>query len=132
MAARADAAGRAGRAPASSVAVVTAKDKLRKLLGHGMRGICFSSEKADQVTLADNGITDVLPGRQAGARCLQRRAVRIRVRRRREADAMHRPDVMYLSTTDYIQHKHAPGTPGANAFYTMMDGYLGSSTRWAA
>jgi phosphonoacetate hydrolase len=36
-----------------------------------------------------------------------------------------RPDVMYLSTTDYIQHKHAPGTPGANAFYTMMDGYLG-------
>jgi len=35
-----------------------------------------------------------------------------------------RPDVMYLSTTDYIQHKHAPGTEGANAFYRMMDGYL--------
>src|SRR5262245_47353781 len=32
------------------VAVVTAKDKLRKLLGHGMQGICFSSERADQVT----------------------------------------------------------------------------------
>jgi phosphonoacetate hydrolase len=32
--------------------------------------------------------------------------------------------VLYLSTTDYIQHKHAPGTAGANAFYTMMDGYL--------
>ena len=31
---------------------------------------------------------------------------------------------MYLSTTDYIQHKHAPGTEGANAFYAMMDGYL--------
>ncbi len=31
---------------------------------------------------------------------------------------------MYLSTTDYVQHKHAPGTPGANAFYAMMDGYL--------
>jgi phosphonoacetate hydrolase len=36
-----------------------------------------------------------------------------------------RPDVMYLSTTDYVQHKHAPGTPGANAFYAMMDRYLG-------
>jgi phosphonoacetate hydrolase len=36
-----------------------------------------------------------------------------------------RPDVMYLSTTDYIQHKHAPGTAGANAFYAMMDRYLG-------
>jgi phosphonoacetate hydrolase len=31
---------------------------------------------------------------------------------------------MYLSTTDYIQHKHAPGTPVANRFYAMMDGYL--------
>jgi phosphonoacetate hydrolase len=33
-------------------------------------------------------------------------------------------DLMYLSTTDYIQHKWAPGTEGANAFYAMMDGYL--------
>jgi phosphonoacetate hydrolase len=31
---------------------------------------------------------------------------------------------MYLSTTDYIQHKCAPGTEGANAFYGMMDKYL--------
>ena len=27
----------------------------------------------------------------------------------------------YLSTTDYVQHKHAPGTPEADAFYRMMD-----------
>ena len=110
-----------------SVAIVTAKDKLRKLLGHGMKGgICFSSEKADQVTQEENGITDVLGlvGRPlpdvysadlsefvfaAGVRLMQTR----------------RPDVMYLSTTDYIQHKHAPGTEGANAFNRMMDGYLG-------
>jgi phosphonoacetate hydrolase len=110
-----------------SVAIVTAKDKLRSLLGHKMsRGICFSSEKADQATLEANGITNVLElvGRPlpsvysadlsefvfaAGVKLMQ----------------THRPDVMYLSTTDYIQHKHAPGTAGANAFYTMMDGYLG-------
>ena len=43
-----------------------------------------------------------------------------------EADARRdRPDLMYLSTTDYVQHKHAPGTDGANAFYAMMDRYLG-------
>jgi phosphonoacetate hydrolase len=46
-------------------AVVTAKDKLRQLLGKGMDlstgSLCFSSEKADQVTQADNGITGVLP-----------------------------------------------------------------------
>jgi phosphonoacetate hydrolase len=35
-----------------------------------------------------------------------------------------RPDVMYLSTTDYIQHKHAPGDAVANAFYAMMDRHL--------
>ena len=34
-----------------------------------------------------------------------------------------RPDIMYLSTTDYVQHKHAPGTREANEFYAMMDGY---------
>jgi phosphonoacetate hydrolase len=35
-----------------------------------------------------------------------------------------RANVMYLSTTDYVQHKHAPGTTEANAFYHMMDHYL--------
>src|SRR6202008_2144104 len=44
----------------AKVAVITAKDKLRKLLGHRMTGICFSSEKADHVTLAENGIEKVL------------------------------------------------------------------------
>jgi phosphonoacetate hydrolase len=108
------------------VAVVTAKDKLRRLLGHGMKGICFSAEKADQCTLEDNGIDDVpqLVGKPvpsvysadlsefvfaAGVRLMETR----------------RPEVMYLSTTDYVQHKHAPGTEAANAFCAMMDGYLG-------
>jgi phosphonoacetate hydrolase len=36
-----------------------------------------------------------------------------------------RPDLLYLSTTDYIQHKHAPGDPDANRFYAMFDRYLG-------
>jgi phosphonoacetate hydrolase len=106
----------------AKVAVITAKDKLRKLLGHRMTGICFSSEKADQATLADNGIEKVLdrvgmplPSVYsaelsefvfvAGVKLMER----------------ERPDLMYLSTTDYIQHKAAPGTPAANDFYAMMD-----------
>lgn len=109
------------------VAVVTAKDKLRSLLGHGMRGICFSSEKADQCTVAQNGIEKVVEmvGKPvpsvysadlsefvfaAGVKLMER----------------HRPDLMYLSTTDYVQHKAAPGAPAANAFYQMMDPYLAS------
>src|SRR6202051_5169212 len=42
------------------VAVITAKDKLRGLLGHKLRGVCFSAEKADQATLEQNGIADLL------------------------------------------------------------------------
>jgi phosphonoacetate hydrolase len=108
------------------VAVVTAKDKLRRLLGHEMTGICFSSEKAGETTVAEHGIADALGvvGRPlpdvysadlsefvfaAGVKLMESVA----------------PDVMYLSTTDYIQHKHAPGTAAANDFYRMMDGYLG-------
>jgi phosphonoacetate hydrolase len=109
----------------AQVAVVTAKDKLRRLLGHQLRGTCFSSEKAAEATLAENGIDDVvaLVGMPvpsvysaelsefvfaAGVKLLETR----------------RPDLMYLSTTDYVQHKFAPGSDGANAFYAMMDRYL--------
>jgi phosphonoacetate hydrolase len=106
-------------------AVITAKDKLRRLLGKGMSGICFSSEKADVATDTDNGIADVLklvgqplPDVYSAALSEFVFAAGVRLMRTR------RPDVMYLSTTDYIQHKHAPGMPGANAFYAMMDGYL--------
>ena len=110
------------------VAVITAKDKLRQLLGHKMQGICFSSEKADQVTIAENGITEVvemvgMPVPSVYSAELSEFVFAAGVRlMERPADV--RPDVMYLSTTDYIQHKHAPGTPGADAFYAMMDRYL--------
>lgn len=107
-------------------AVVTAKDKLRRLLGKGMQGICFSSEKADTVTEADNGITGVLDLVGMGVPDVYSAglsefvfAAGVQLMKTR------RPDVLYLSTTDYIQHKHAPGDDGANAFYAMMDRYLG-------
>ena len=37
-----------------------------------------------------------------------------------------RPDLMYLSTTDYVQHKAAPGSDFANSFYAMVDRYVGA------
>jgi len=36
---------------------------------------------------------------------------------------------MYLSTTDYIQHKYAPGNETANKFYAMFDKYIGHLNR---
>ncbi len=112
-------------AAGARVAVVTAKDKLRALLGKNLAGICFSAEKADQTTVAQNGIEGALAlvGRPlpsvysaelsefvfaAGVRLMERRP----------------PDLTYLSTTDYVQHKAAPGSAAANEFYAMMDRYL--------
>jgi phosphonoacetate hydrolase len=111
-----------------AVAVVTAKDKLRQLLGHGMKGICFSAEKADQAVFTENGIAGVvelvgMPVPSVYSAELSEFVFAAGVMLM--ANAGRRPDVMYLSTTDYVQHKHAPGTPGADAFYAMMDRYLG-------
>ena len=112
----------------AKVAVVTAKDKLTPLLRHGLdfstgRAICFSSEKSDQATVADNGIERA------------NRYVGLPVPEVYSADLSEfifaaggklieeeRADLMYLSTTDYVQHKNAPGSGGANDFYAMRDG----------
>ena len=114
-----------------TVAVVTAKDKLRRLLGHGMKGICFSAEKADAATWAENGIAQVVdlvgmsvPSVYSAELSEFVFAAGVRLMSR-PVGQLGRPDVMYLSTTDYVQHKHAPGTEGADAFYAMMDHYLG-------
>ncbi len=109
----------------ANVAVVTAKDKLRALLGHRMAGICFSAEKADTATMAANGVAQVLdlvgmPLPSVYSAALSEFVFAAGVKLQQRA----RPDLMYLSTTDYVQHKAAPGTADANAFYAMMDGYL--------
>lgn len=107
-------------------AVVTAKDKLLKVLAHEMSGIGFSSEHAHTANLANNGIENVeaLVGRpqpdqysadlslfvfDAGVKLL----------------SSVRPDLMYLSTSDYVQHKHAPGEPEADAYHHAVDASIG-------
>jgi phosphonoacetate hydrolase len=103
-------------------AVVTAKDKLLKVLAYEMKGINFSSEYAGKASLKENGIENVekLVGRptpdqysadlslfvfDAGVKLL----------------STVRPDLMYLSTSDYVQHKHAPGEPEADAYHQAVD-----------
>ena len=108
-----------------SVAIVTAKDKLRALLGNGVQGICFSAEVADQAQLASHGVENVidlvgLPVPPVYSAALSEFVMAAGVR----LVQTRRPDLIYLSTTDYVQHKHAPGTPAANDFYAMLDRYL--------
>ena len=114
----------------AKVAVVTAKDKLTPLLRHGLnfstgRAICFSSEKSDQATKAVNGIDYAnqyvgLPVPEVYSADLSEFIFAAGVKLIEE----ERADLMYLSTTDYVQHKNAPGSGGANDFYAMMDGYF--------
>ena len=110
----------------AKVAVVTAKDKLRTLLGSGMRGhLLFGRE--GRPGKRRRARRDRRAARSSGCRCRRCTApscpefvfaagVKLMAR--------DRPAIMYLSTTDYVQHKHAPGTLAANAFYAMMSTYL--------
>jgi len=127
---RADTIFKAFHDAGAKVCIVTAKDKLRRLLGHGLdfssgRAVSFSSEKADETTLADNGIENAqeMVGREIPSVYSAELSEFIFDAGVKLMESM-RPDLMYLSTTDYIQHKHAPGTPVANEFYAMMDGYF--------
>ena len=115
----------------AKIAVVTAKDKLRTLLGNGLnfndqRAICFSAEKSNQANIKENGIDNVndwlgMPVPEVYSQDLSEFVMAAGVKLLKE----FKPDIMYLSTTDYIQHKYAPGHEVANKFYAMFDKYIG-------
>jgi phosphonoacetate hydrolase len=100
----------------ASVAVVTAKDKLRTLLGKDLAGTCFSAEKADEAQQALAGMPRPSVYSAELSEFVFAAGVKLM--------ETQRPDLMYLSTTDYVQHKAPPGSAAANAFYAMMDPYL--------
>jgi phosphonoacetate hydrolase len=112
------------------VAIVTAKDKLRALLGDGLafsedRAICFSAEQSSTTTMAEHGLdkaSDWLGMQQPDVYSaeLSEFVFAAGVKLLRE----WKPDVMYLTTTDYVQHKYAPEHAQAKAFYEMFDRYL--------
>lgn len=114
----------------AKVVSVTAKDKLRKQLQKDMDltngSVSFSSQFADRCAEAENGLEDALGlvGRplpdmysadlslfvlDAGIKLLEER----------------RPDILYLSLTDFIQHAFAPGHPEADQFYRDLDARFG-------
>ncbi|MCX8953972.1 phosphonoacetate hydrolase [Ruegeria sp. NA] len=113
------------------VAMVTAKDKLRALLGAGLkfdegRAVAFSSERSGETTLEEHGIDNAskwlgMDVPEVYSAELSEFVFAAGVKLLKE----FKPDVMYLSTTDYIQHKFAPDQKGALDFYAMFDRYLG-------
>ncbi|MDA0998794.1 MAG: phosphonoacetate hydrolase [Proteobacteria bacterium] len=110
----------------AKVASVTAKDKLRKQLQKDMDlsggSVSFSAQFANQSTLSENGIENVLdyvgqphPDMYSAALSLFVLDAGIKLLEER------RPDILYLSLTDFIQHAHAPGEPEADQFYRDLD-----------
>ncbi|TNE34655.1 MAG: phosphonoacetate hydrolase [Alphaproteobacteria bacterium] len=112
------------------IAIVTAKDKLRALLGNGLkfdegRAVCFSTEKSDTTTMEEHGIENAsdmlgIPVPSVYSAELSEYVFDAGVKLLKS----FKPDIMYLTTTDYVQHKSAPGEKDANAFYAMFDKYL--------
>jgi phosphonoacetate hydrolase len=107
-------------------AAVTAKDKLRLMLARGLRGINFSSERADRAALAENGIADVeamvgraVPDQYSADLSLFVLDAGIELLERGKAQ------LLYLSLSDFVQHGHAPGTPEADAFNRAVDERIG-------
>ena len=109
---------------------ITSKDKLRLQLQKGLdlkQGhVSFSAQYADRCTLDDNGIDNVLdyvgmpqPDMYSPELSLFVLEAGIKLLKDR------RPDVLYLSLTDYVQHKYAPHEPEALDFYTRLDDAFG-------
>ena len=114
----------------AKVVSITAKDKLRKQLQKEMNlsggSVSFSSQHADQCTMEENGIENVLefvgqplPDMYSAQLSLFVLDAGIKLLEER------RPDILYLSLTDFIQHAHAPGSEEANQFYQDMDQRFG-------
>jgi len=115
------AAAKAGR----SVAMVTAKEKLRDILSHDLKGIAFSSEKAGQAQESTHGISNVeklvgptppIYSAEASLYVLQAGLALLET---------GRADFLYLSLTDFMQHKFAPEAPEALDFMAAIDGKIG-------
>ena len=117
----------AAEAAGRRIAVLTSKDKLRTILSHELeRPIAFSAECCRDATEEVNGITDVesLVGMEAPSVYSAEASVFVIAAGAALVEA-DKADLLYLSTTDYIQHKHAPDEPEAIDFYRMMDREIG-------
>lgn len=99
------------------VAAITAKDKLRRIINHGLAGTdstCFSAEYASDEIVQWLGRKS-RPEQYSGDLSLFVLDAGIKLLQENKAD------LFYLTLSDFIQHKHAPGSPVANDFMSAID-----------
>jgi phosphonoacetate hydrolase len=90
-----------------------------------MTGINFSSEYARKANFKDNNIDEVerLVGRPQPDQYSADLSLFVLDAGVNIMASKH-PELMYLSTSDYVQHKHAPGEDEADAFHGAVDGII--------
>lgn len=116
------AAANAGR----KVAVVTAKEKLRDILSHEMKGIAISAEKANQAKLDTHGIENVEAIVGAATPAIYSADASLFVLKAGVAFIKQGlADFLYLSFTDYMQHTYAQEAPESLDFYEAQDRLIG-------
>jgi phosphonoacetate hydrolase len=108
------------------VLCVTAKDKLRRLLAHGDVP-ATSAEKAHEHPLPAYGIDDIvaLVGRKNPGPYewdMSHYGMEIGLAVSRHAGPL---DLLYVSTTDFVQHAEPPGGPMADRYFRRFDELLG-------
>ena len=107
--------------------VVTAKDKLRQQLGKDLDvtagNICFSSQHADRCTMEENGIENALDlvGQPLPDMYSEELSLFVLDAGIKFLEQEDRPGLLYLSLTDYVQHKYAPEHPAALEFHKALD-----------
>lgn len=121
------------------VGVVTAKEKLRDIFAAGILptaaitspiprippAIAFSSEKANQAQWLTHGIGEVeslvgpTPHIYSGDASIYVLKAGVKL------IESHLADFLYLSTTDFMQHKFVPEAPEALDFYAGIDAEIG-------
>lgn len=109
------------------IAAVTAKDKLRAILAHGLdSAICFSAEKAACATIGGEHPQNVetwlgrkAPPQYSGDLSLFVLDAGVKLLEEKRAD------FVYLTLSDYIQHKYCPGSAESNAFLSALDHKIG-------
>ena len=107
------------------VAMVTAKDKLRELLSKNLKGIAFSTEKADEVTDEVNGIADIVTHIGPKPEIYSAEASLYVLRAGVHLVRTGLSDFCYLTLTDYMQHKYAPEAEESLEFYAGIDEQIG-------
>ena len=104
-----------GSSAGFKTAVLASKQKLCEMIGKGAGTVVTAEDPPDWLTRKAGAKEEIYSG-----------AVNLwLLRAAREVLEEEKPDLLYVTTTDYLQHKYAPGHAEALAHHTALDAEVG-------